>query len=232
MSSASSRRQITTSTSHAFGRYFPHLCPDDAGTHYPCSCAGFLAPASLRRHLQLSLVSEQEKFSRDCETLCTTQVPSVCNERSFFLPENCMLHCFHTHVKRPDAMPSGRLPLSLPRSNRRTSSTWSPILPSACRFRTLARPTSCRTVGVSDACNPNPCLNGGSCALDPAGGHICTCSSDAYAGMHCQTETDGTFSGDETLELAGGVCLSEAGDTLESIRTNECVGRRFGGCLR
>eukprot|EP00752_Nemacystus_decipiens_P017344 g15540.t1 len=45
--------------------------------------------------------------------------------------------------------------------------------------------------GDPDACNPNPCENGGTCEIDPAGGHFCTCSSDDYRGMHCQIETAG-----------------------------------------
>ncbi|CAN0534343.1 unnamed protein product, partial [Scytosiphon promiscuus] len=39
-------------------------------------------------------------------------------------------------------------------------------------------------------CNPSPCLNGGSCSVDPAGGHICTCAT-GYGGMACQTDTAG-----------------------------------------
>lgn len=42
----------------------------------------------------------------------------------------------------------------------------------------------------SDACNPNPCLNGGSCDIDANGGHFCSCSGDFY-GMSCQIETAG-----------------------------------------
>eukprot|EP00752_Nemacystus_decipiens_P012579 g11140.t1 len=42
-----------------------------------------------------------------------------------------------------------------------------------------------------DACNPNPCLNGGICAIDPAGGHFCTCDGDDFQGMHCQIPTAG-----------------------------------------
>ncbi|CAM9567458.1 unnamed protein product, partial [Laminaria digitata] len=38
------------------------------------------------------------------------------------------------------------------------------------------------------ACNPNPCQNGGSCSVDPAGGPVCSCASD-YGGMTCQIET-------------------------------------------
>ncbi|CAM9775211.1 unnamed protein product, partial [Laminaria digitata] len=39
-----------------------------------------------------------------------------------------------------------------------------------------------------DACDPNPCQNGGSCSADPAGGPVCSCASD-YGGMACQIET-------------------------------------------
>ncbi|CAM9313699.1 unnamed protein product, partial [Laminaria digitata] len=42
---------------------------------------------------------------------------------------------------------------------------------------------------VPDACNPNPCQNGGSCKLDPAGGHICTCAT-GYGGMSCSFDTE------------------------------------------
>ncbi|CAN0069783.1 unnamed protein product [Laminaria digitata] len=48
---------------------------------------------------------------------------------------------------------------------------------------------SLRVVDVpEDACNPNPCLKGGSCSLDPAGGHECSCL-DGYGGMACQIDT-------------------------------------------
>lgn len=43
---------------------------------------------------------------------------------------------------------------------------------------------------VPDACDPNPCLNGGSCSVDVAGGHICSCVS-GYGGMACATDTSG-----------------------------------------
>ncbi|CAM9593916.1 unnamed protein product, partial [Laminaria digitata] len=39
-----------------------------------------------------------------------------------------------------------------------------------------------------DACSPNPCQNGGSCSIDPAGGHLCSCAS-GFGGMACQTDT-------------------------------------------
>ncbi|CAM9710487.1 unnamed protein product, partial [Laminaria digitata] len=42
----------------------------------------------------------------------------------------------------------------------------------------------------ADDCNPNPCENGGSCAVDPAGGHVCSCA-DGYGGMACQIDTSG-----------------------------------------
>eukprot|EP00904_Undaria_pinnatifida_P006370 jgi/Undpi1/2863/HiC_scaffold_14.g06240.m1 len=39
-----------------------------------------------------------------------------------------------------------------------------------------------------DACNPSPCENGGSCSIDPAGGHRCSCAS-GFGGMACQIDT-------------------------------------------
>lgn len=41
---------------------------------------------------------------------------------------------------------------------------------------------------LPDECNPNPCLNGGSCELDDAGGYVCSCASD-YGGVACATDT-------------------------------------------
>lgn len=41
------------------------------------------------------------------------------------------------------------------------------------------------------SCAPNPCQNGGSCAEDTGGGFICSCTS-GFAGMKCQTSTEGT----------------------------------------
>ncbi|CAN0543381.1 unnamed protein product, partial [Laminaria digitata] len=38
------------------------------------------------------------------------------------------------------------------------------------------------------ACNPNPCQNGGSCSVCPAGGPVCSCAPD-FGGMVCQTDT-------------------------------------------
>lgn len=46
------------------------------------------------------------------------------------------------------------------------------------------------TYRVPDYCDPNPCLNGGSCAVDIAGGHICSCTP-GYGGMTCATDTSG-----------------------------------------
>ncbi|CAN0028972.1 unnamed protein product [Pylaiella littoralis] len=42
--------------------------------------------------------------------------------------------------------------------------------------------------GGGGACDPSPCLNEGSCEVDPSGGYICTCS-ESYGGMHCETAT-------------------------------------------
>ncbi|CAM9289939.1 unnamed protein product, partial [Scytosiphon promiscuus] len=38
------------------------------------------------------------------------------------------------------------------------------------------------------ACSTNPCLNGGTCEVDPNGGYTCVCSG-SYAGMTCETDT-------------------------------------------
>ncbi|CAM9611308.1 unnamed protein product, partial [Laminaria digitata] len=38
-----------------------------------------------------------------------------------------------------------------------------------------------------DACSVNPCENEGSCSLDPAGGHTCSCAF-GFGGMACQTD--------------------------------------------
>lgn len=43
---------------------------------------------------------------------------------------------------------------------------------------------------MSDCEGGNPCENGGSCSADPAGGYRCSCAR-GYAGMHCQTSTEG-----------------------------------------
>ncbi|CAM9833263.1 unnamed protein product [Scytosiphon promiscuus] len=55
----------------------------------------------------------------------------------------------------------------------------------------VSSPTPAPVTDVTevDACNPNPC-NLGACALDPGGGHICTCP-DGWGGMSCQTDTTG-----------------------------------------
>ncbi|CAM9538327.1 unnamed protein product, partial [Hapterophycus canaliculatus] len=47
-----------------------------------------------------------------------------------------------------------------------------------------------RSIASSDCDGDNPCMNGGSCAADPAGGYFCSCAQ-GYAGMTCQTATDG-----------------------------------------
>ncbi|CAM9201303.1 unnamed protein product, partial [Ectocarpus fasciculatus] len=39
-------------------------------------------------------------------------------------------------------------------------------------------------------CSPNPCLNGGSCKVDPNGGYVCSCAG-SYGGMVCETDTTG-----------------------------------------
>ncbi|CAM9164286.1 unnamed protein product, partial [Laminaria digitata] len=41
---------------------------------------------------------------------------------------------------------------------------------------------------VASACSPDPCLNGGSCAIDVAGGFICSCSA-GFGGITCQMDT-------------------------------------------
>eukprot|EP00904_Undaria_pinnatifida_P013082 jgi/Undpi1/8904/HiC_scaffold_25.g11366.m1 len=40
----------------------------------------------------------------------------------------------------------------------------------------------------TDACSDVPCLNGASCSIDPAGGHVCSCAT-GFGGMSCQTDT-------------------------------------------
>lgn len=40
------------------------------------------------------------------------------------------------------------------------------------------------------ACDPNPCLKGGSCEEDPSGGYVCSCPG-GQGGMHCDTDTAG-----------------------------------------
>eukprot|EP00904_Undaria_pinnatifida_P013068 jgi/Undpi1/8892/HiC_scaffold_25.g11354.m1 len=44
------------------------------------------------------------------------------------------------------------------------------------------------TEDVPEACDPNPCENGGECSADDGGGHMCTCAS-GYGGMACQIAT-------------------------------------------
>ncbi|CAM9107440.1 unnamed protein product [Ectocarpus sp. 6 AP-2014] len=51
-------------------------------------------------------------------------------------------------------------------------------------------------------CSPNPCLNGGSCKVDPNGGYSCSCSS-SYGGMNCETDTTGLPEFFITLEFDG-----------------------------
>ncbi|CAN0575472.1 unnamed protein product, partial [Laminaria digitata] len=41
---------------------------------------------------------------------------------------------------------------------------------------------------AAGACNPNPCQNGGSCSVCPAGGPVCSCAPD-FGGMVCQNDT-------------------------------------------
>ncbi|CAM9790100.1 unnamed protein product, partial [Laminaria digitata] len=43
----------------------------------------------------------------------------------------------------------------------------------------------------ADACTANPCQNGGSCTVDPAGGYMCSCAS-GFGGIACQTDTSCT----------------------------------------
>ena len=57
------------------------------------------------------------------------------------------------------------------------ASTTDPVLPF----------DSCPLVSAG-ACSPNPCENGGSCSVDPAGGRVCSCTP-GFGGMSCQTDT-------------------------------------------
>ncbi|CAN0254059.1 unnamed protein product [Pylaiella littoralis] len=72
----------------------------------------------------------------------------------------------------------------------------------------------------TDACNPNPCNNGGSCALDPGGGHMCTCTS-GYGGMSCQIDTTNLeeFSIELDFIIEDGLDYTWSQDEMDEFRS-------------
>ena len=90
------------------------------------------------------------------------------------------------------------------RKHRQTTRLWFNLLElEAFNCRSQASPKALKVLWITHlmpisyfyltpagACNPNPCGNGGTCILDPAGGHICSCANN-FGGMSCQIDTSG-----------------------------------------
>ena len=102
----------------------------------------------------------------------------------------------------------------------------------------LAFARVCSLAVSADACNPSPCENGGSCALDPGGGHICTCAA-GFGGMSCQTDTTGEFLRQALMVACGSPRLCTGprklgrslASILSSLRVLSVVGAVFNSPL-
>ena len=91
-----------------------------------------------------------------------------------------------------------------------------------------------------DPCDPNPCLNGGTCDLTPAGHTHCNCPL-GYTGLFCATPTQFTCPGDlctsfetpfvRVLRSEDGdrVTVPEPSEQFCSAINSHCVGRN-GQC--
>ncbi|XP_042544933.1 protocadherin Fat 2 [Dipodomys spectabilis] len=56
----------------------------------------------------------------------------------------------------------------------------------------------------SDACSPDPCLNGGTCSQVPGTGYVCSCAPP-FSGRHCELQRENCTS---VPCLEGGTCMS------------------------